>query len=256
MKNFEKAFDAILPKFATAAEERTHRKQRLTAAFRLFGKLGYDEGVAGHITVRDPEKTDHFWVNPFGMDFNEIKPQDLLLIDHHGDIIEGNRPLNRAAFAIHSAIHRARPDVIAAAHAHAIHGRTFSALGKLLEPINQDACAFFEDHQLYDQYSGVVLEENYGDDIAKALGKSKAVIMKNHGWITTGQSVDEAVWWFISAEKCCHAQLMADAAGKPISIPRDTAVLTRNQIGTPLAGWFSFQPLYSRVVREQPDLLG
>src|SRR5580698_3515448 len=82
------------PVFETNAEERLHRKQRLASAFRLFAKFGFSEGVAGHITVRDPELTDHFWVNPFGMHFAHIRVSDLLLVNETGDVVEGNRPVN------------------------------------------------------------------------------------------------------------------------------------------------------------------
>src|SRR3954452_514424 len=105
------------PVFATAAEERRYRKERLAAAFRLFAHFGYDEGVAGHITVRDPERPDCFWVNPFGVHFGQIHASDLILVDHTGDVIEGSYSVNTAAFAIHSRVHAARPDVVAAAHA-------------------------------------------------------------------------------------------------------------------------------------------
>jgi len=106
------------PVFATAAEERLHRKRMLAAAFRLFSRFGFDEGVAGHITARDPEKLDHFWVNPFGMHFGQIRTSDLILVNHQGEVVEGKYPVNGAAFAIHSRVHSARHDVIAAAHAH------------------------------------------------------------------------------------------------------------------------------------------
>src|SRR5262245_1529514 len=109
------------PTFSTPAEERRHRKERLAASFRLFSKFGFDEGVAGHITARDPELTDHFWVNAFGQHFGEICVSDLILVNHRGETVEGRLPVNRAAFAIHSQIHEARPDVVAAAHAHSIY---------------------------------------------------------------------------------------------------------------------------------------
>src|SRR5205807_473970 len=158
------------PTFATVEEERLHRKQRLAAAFRMFSKCGFDEGVAGHITARDPELTDHFWVNPFGMHFGHIRVSDLLLVNHHGEVVEGDHAVNQAAFAIHSQVH-------------------------------------------------------------------------------------EAAWWFITMDRSCQAQLMAEAAGKPVLIDADQAALTSTQVGSSVAGWFSFQPIYDRVVREQPDLL-
>src|SRR2546426_8250210 len=95
------------PTFATVEEERQHRKQRLAAAFRLFARFGFDEGVAGHITARDPERRDHFWVNPFGMHFGQIRVSDLILVNHRGEVVEGKYPRNAAAFAIHSQGHAA-----------------------------------------------------------------------------------------------------------------------------------------------------
>ena len=105
-----------MPTFTNVEEERTYRKSRLAGALRIFGRLGFGEGVAGHITVRDPELTDHFWVNPFGLSFRHMRVSDLLLVNHHGEVVHGTMPVNRAAFVIHSAIHSARPEVIAAAH--------------------------------------------------------------------------------------------------------------------------------------------
>ena len=133
------------PTFDSPEAERAHRKLMLAATFRLFSRFGFDEGVAGHVTARDTVLADHFWVNPFGMHFGSISPDDLLLVNHDGDVVEGEAAVNRAAFAIHSQVHAARPDVVAAAHTHSTFGRAFSSLGKLLDPITQDSCAFFDD---------------------------------------------------------------------------------------------------------------
>lgn len=244
-----------LPKFSTVEEERQYRKERLAAAFRMFSKCGFDEGVAGHITARDPEKTDHFWVNPFGMHFSQIRVSDLILVNHEGEVVEGNHPVNRAAFAIHSQIHAARPDVVAAAHVHSVYGKTWSTIGRLLDPITQDVCAFYKDHALFDDYSGVVHEIEEGKRIATALAHHKAVILRNHGLLTVGKTVEEAAWWFITMDRSCQAQLMAEAVGNPIMIEDEQAAHTGQYVGSPIAGWFSFQPLWNRIVREQPDLL-
>jgi ribulose-5-phosphate 4-epimerase/fuculose-1-phosphate aldolase len=241
--------------FDSPEQERTYRKQRLAAAFRLFSKFGFDEGVAGHITARDPERLDHFWVNPFAVHFGHIRVSDLILVNHHGDVVEGDKPVNTAAFVIHSQIHAARPDVVAAAHAHSIYGKSWSAFGRTLEPITQDVCAFYEDHGVFDDYTGVVLDLEEGKRIAHALGDNKAAILRNHGLLTVGHSVDEAAWWFITMERSCQAQLLVSAAGTPVHIDHDMAQRTRDQVGSHLAGWFSFQPLFDRIVREQPDLL-
>ncbi len=243
------------PVFSTAAEERLHRKRMLAAAFRLFSRFGFDEGVAGHITARDPERLDHFWVNPFGMHFGQIRASDLILVNHHGDVVEGKYPVNGAAFAIHSRVHIARPDVIAAAHAHSIHGKSWASLGRPLEPITQDACAFYEDHAVFSDFTGVVYETTEGERIAQALGQRKAAILQNHGLLTVGQCVEEAAWWFITMDRSCQAQLLAEAVGTPKKIDHATAVATREQVGSHMAGWFQFQPLLARITREEPDLL-
>ena len=101
----------------------------------------------------------------------------------------------------------------------------------------------------------MVLDLSEGDRIAEALGDNKAVILQNHGLLTVGDSVDEACWWFVTMERSCQAQLLAEAAGTPRPIPHDMALHTGGQVGSSLAGWFSFQPLYDVIVAEQPELL-
>lgn len=243
------------PSFDDVDDERTHRKQRLAATFRLFARYGFDEGVAGHVTARDPEFDDLFWVNPFAMYFGHIRTSDLICVDGDGNVVEGEHPVNRAAFAIHSQIHAHRPDAVAAAHTHSPHGRAFSTLGRLLDPITQDSCAFVGDHGLFDDYTGVVIELEESRRIATALADHKACILRNHGLLTVGGSVDAAAWWFIAMERSCEVQLLADAAGETVHIDPDEAVKTHGQVGSDFAGWFSFQPLYDRIVAEQPDLL-
>jgi len=158
----------VIPKFESSLEERNHRKQRLVAGLRLFAKYGYDAGVAGHITVRDPENPQNFWVNPFGRHFGSIKIQDLILINHHGEVIGGSGALNKAAFIIHGAIHNSRPEVMSVVHAHSMYGKVWSTTGRLLEPITQDSCAFYEDHAISEPFSGVVYGDSEGKSIQKA----------------------------------------------------------------------------------------
>ena len=146
------------PEFNSIEEERRHGLERLASAFRMFAHFGFDEGLAGHITLRDPEYKDHFWVNPFGVHFGQMKVSDLLLVSHDGDIVIGERPVNNAAFAIHSRLHMNHPGLNAAAHSHSMYGKTFSTMGRLLEPITQDSCAFYDNHVLFDDYTGVVLD--------------------------------------------------------------------------------------------------
>ncbi|MCJ1439081.1 hypothetical protein MMC27_008472 [Xylographa pallens] len=201
------------PTFEDKYEERDYLKGRLAAAFRIFGKYGFDEGVAGHITMRDPVDPTTFWVNPFGVAFSLMRRSDLIQVDHSGKVIDGGevRLLNAAAYMIHAA-----------------------------------------DHVLYTAFNGIVLAEKEGHDIAACLGNKKAALLQNHGLLTVGGTIEAAVFWFISLEKCCHAQLMADAAaggrgGETKKIGDEEAAYTYKTIGTPLAGWFSAKPEFDKM---------
>jgi ribulose-5-phosphate 4-epimerase/fuculose-1-phosphate aldolase len=237
------------------ADERRHRKQQLAAALRVFGRLGYDEGVAGHITVRDPEDPEKFWVNPFGVSFGRIRVKDLVLVDRDGAVVEGTRAVNRGAFVIHSAIHDLRPDVVAAAPAHSIHGRALAALGAPLRPVVQEACAFFEDQSTYTDYNGLALEEDEGRRMAEALGGNRAVVLQNHGVITVGGSIEEAAYWFVSFDRAAQVQLLAESAGTPAYLDDAAARLAHAQFGSPKLARFSFQILFDDIVHAHPDLL-
>ena len=210
-----------IPTFSDPPEQRKWMKEHMAAAFRYFGKLGYGEGVSGHISMRgmylasalkekriltiiDPILKDHFWMNPFAKHFSTIKASDLVLVDDEGYVTEGGAqiPINEAGFMIHSEIHKARPDVIAAAHTHGIHGKTWSAFGKNIEMLTQgnsasnspyisadrltcwyqDACNLFGRVGVYEDHGGIALSQDEGRQIAAALGKDNiACILQNHG---------------------------------------------------------------------------
>lgn len=246
--------DSLTPG-ATVAEERRRRKEKLAGALRIFGRLGFGEGVAGHITVRDPEYPDYFWVNPLGMAFRHIRVSDLILVNHQGEVVYGRHAVNQAAYVLHSAIHAARPDVVAAAHAHSVYGKAFSSLGIPLDPLTQDSCAFYETNVVIVDHGGaVVIEEQAGRDFAAALGDNRVGIHQNHGHFTVGHTIDEAAFWFICFERCAQAQLLAMAAGTPERIPHELAVYTRQHAATPHVGAVHFQPLWQEICRTDPEL--
>ncbi|KIW24583.1 uncharacterized protein PV07_10289 [Cladophialophora immunda] len=237
------------PKFESLEEERLYRKQHLAAAFRVFADRGFDEGVAGHISVRDPILRDHFWLNPLSQHFSQICVSDLILVNEDGEVVIGDEPINAAAFAIHSEIHKARPDVDAACHAHSVYGKAFSVFGRELDMMTQDSLRFWRSHAVYDNFGGVVLDREEGKRIGKALGNGKAVILQNHGLLTVAKTVDAAAFWFISLDKTCHAQLLADAASagsghKKKLISDEEAEFSYSQVGTDEKGWLAFQGYY------------
>lgn len=245
------------PTFTDKYAERQYQKGRLALAFRIFAKLGFDEGVAGHITLRDPVEPTSFWVNPFGVAWPLLKASDLILVNKDGKVVDGGpvRLLNTAAYMIHHAVHTARPEINCVAHSHAIHGRAFCTLGRNLDTITQDSCAFYNDIALYSSFRGIVLAEDEGIAIAAALGQKKAALLQNHGLLTCGKSVESAVFWFMSLEKCCHAQLMADAAaggrgGETVKINDEDAAYSYKSVGSEMAGWFSAKPTFDMMESE------
>ncbi|KAG7095984.1 hypothetical protein E1B28_006667 [Marasmius oreades] len=235
------------PTFDDKMEERAYLKFRLAQALRIFGKRGFDEGLAGHITVRDPISPNCFWVNPLGLHFKLIQPSDLLLVDSTGTILPESGPykvLNVAAFMIHSRIHEARPDVMCAAHSHSFYGKVFAALGVGLDMVSLDACAFYDDYALYTQFGGVVQDEEEGKAIAKALGSNKAAILQNHGLLVATNTIEASVHFYIALEKACQVQLMADAAAAArkvptVKIPDAQAASTGKIVGSLSIGWLA-----------------
>ena len=257
--------------FSSPEEEREYIKGRLAGAYRIFGHFGLNEGLAGHITVRDPIEPDTFWVNPFGVDFNLIKKSDLLRVDHKGKILDHGKVkvLNKAAFLIHGAIHEARPDVMCAAHTHSVHGRAYCALGKPLDLLSLESCIYHnvslhnpspllipltsagQDHVVFEG-KGIVLAEDEGCDIAQALGDKKAAMLRNHGLLTVGHTIEEAVAWFHVLDKCCHVNLLADAAAngrgaETVKISDEEAEYTRGVVGSHKAGDMMGRALFDLI---------
>ncbi|KAI9929198.1 hypothetical protein ASPWEDRAFT_36821 [Aspergillus wentii DTO 134E9] len=246
-----------IPTFTDPLEKRKWMKEHMAAAFRFFGKQGYGEGISGHISMRDPVLKDHFWMNPYAKHFSVMKASDLVLVDSEGYVTEGGAqtPINEAGFMIHSEIHKARPDVIAAAHTHGIYGKTWSAFGKPVEMLSQDACNFYGRLSIYDDHGGIALAQDEGAQIANALGeKNIACILQNHGLLTVGSTVDEAAFLFASLDHACHSQLMADAAaanGVPKKIiNHEVAQYTADAVQNPHNFYTEFQPEFELVVEE------
>ena len=236
------------------AEERLCRKQRLAAAFRLFGRFGFDEGVAGHITARDPERLDHFWVNPFGRSFKQIRrqrpdPRQPRRRGRRGrragqpggvrHPLAGARGPPRRGRRRALALGLRQGVVVAAARARPAHpGRV-----RLLRATTRCSTTT----------PASCSTSRRASASPHALGDNKAVILRNHGLLTVGHSVDEAVWWFITMERTCQAQLLAEAAGDPV-LHRPTtwpASPTAGRAHTS-PGWFSFQPLFDWILASSP----
>lgn len=233
-------------------------KEHLAGAFRWWGKQGFGEGVSGHITVVDPVLEGHYWMNPFGRHFSQISVSDLVLVSPDGYPTEhgAQLPINTAGFHIHSAIHKARPDVAAAAHCHSINGKAWSVFGKPIELLTQDSCIFYDNLAVYANFGGIVLAQEEGENIAKALGpKHRAAILQNHGLLTLGDTVDEAMALFTNLDRLCGVQLRVDAAaagsGSVKSIIDDEdAKFTADTLQNPENLYVNQQTEYNLLVAE------
>lgn len=248
------------PVFSDTLAERLHRKQRLAASYRLFAELGFEVGLAGHFTARDPIETDHYWINPLGVPFSQIRTSDLLRVNGEGQVVEGQGLLNTSALELHYELQRARADVVGIAHLHGFHGRVWSSLGQLFAPITAESSAFVGEQVLFDRHAlrnadGGLLQDR--DEVARAFVQTFAdhnlLVWQNHGLWTTGQTVESAAWRFILADDTARAHLLAYSAGQPRIPALDDGASSLAQ--RELFGWLNFLPLWDRIVQQQPDLL-
>ncbi|HEY2257187.1 MAG TPA: class II aldolase/adducin family protein [Variovorax sp.] len=242
------------PRFETPQAERTHALQRLAATCRIFGRRGFSDGLLGHITLRDPELRDHFWVNPVGIAMHQIKVSHLVQVNAQGQVVRGSGMVNPVGLLLHTAVHRARPEVNAMCHAHALHASTWSSFERLLDPITQDACILFENQALIKE-PRVVRDAEAARRFAEGFGQYRVAIHGGHGIFTTGQTVDEAAWWFVLMNRCCEGQLMAEAVGTPTQWRAEDARWLASVLGSPTFGWLSFQTLWNDIIASDPDLV-
>lgn len=241
------------PEFDNPAEARVHRKRRLALAYRVFGAFGWGALGDGHISARDPERTEAFWLLRYGVPFNTATVDDLVLVGPGGVVVEGEGDINMTAYHIHGPIHDARPEAIAAAHTHTPYGTPWCATNTPFSMICQEATAFFEDHAVFDDEEVQVLSPDGGKRIAAALGDCKGILLRNHGLLSVGASVDEAVGWFLLMERVSEVHIKSGARAQPIS--DEAARIAQVEIGDVSNAWSAFQfALRSRVT--DPSVVG
>jgi len=229
-------------------------KVKLAAAYRIIARMGLDDGVAGHISLRVPGAPDYFWVNPFGLLFNEVRADNLVLVNSAGEIVHGGTVINLAGFCIHSAIHHARPDVHCAVHTHPPGGSAYSALGIPLDPLDQTGCSFFEDQAVYSEYTGIVIDANQAEGIVRALGNKRALILANHGLLTVAATVEQALLDMLDLERTCKINMAAMATGQPLRpVPPEAARQSKAVLTQPGRYPFQWAAVIRQLDRAEPD---
>lgn len=232
-------------------------KKKLAAAFRIIARRRMDDGIAGHISCRVPGTHDQFWVNPLGLLFEEVTASDLLVVNLSGEILEGNRPYNQAAFAIHSTLHAHRHDVMAICHTHPPKGTAFAALGREIKILDQTACSFYEDHTLVDEYDGVVATGDQALVMHRAIGPHRVAVLQNHGLITLGASIEQAVVDMLDLERTCELNLAALPCWEEIvEVPRDAALQAKAIFTSVPRLHLQFSALVRQVEHQTPHFAG
>lgn len=229
-------------------------KVKLAAAYRIIARRGLDDGVAGHISLRVPGAPDYFWVNPFGLLFNEVRADNLVLVNAKGEIVHGGTVINYAGFCIHSAIHHARPDVHCAVHTHPPAGSAYSALGIPLDPLDQTGCSFFEDQAVYSEYTGIVIDAAQTEGIVKALGDKRALILGNHGLLTVAATVEQALLDMLDLERTCKINMTAMSTGRPLHpVPPEAARQSKSVLTQQGRYPFQWAAVIRQLDRVEPD---
>ena len=236
----------------------------LAAAYRLIHRLGLDDSIYTHISVRLPGTHDRFLINPYGMRFEEVTASNLVTVDINGDIVDDPLGLgiNPAGFTIHSAIHSARKDAMCVLHTHTVAGVAVSSLKEGLLPLNQWSLQF-TDRLAYHDYEGIALDLDERTRLIRDLGDKFVMVLRNHGMLTCGRSVAEAFKLMHNLERSCRAQLAIQSSGAAVApLSEGVARKTAGQYagfydkielnGVPDAEWAAFKRMLERT---DPDFV-
>ncbi|HTD32849.1 MAG TPA: class II aldolase/adducin family protein [Candidatus Elarobacter sp.] len=208
----------------------------LAAAYRLVAHYGWDDLIFTHISARVPGPEHHFLINPYGLLFTEITASNLLKVDLDGNLVEPTPYFfNPAGFTIHSAVHAAREDAKCVLHLHTVAGVAVSCQKQGLLPINQTAM-LLNDQVAYHEYEGVALLLDERPRLVADLGAKNAMILRNHGTLTVGESVGEAFLTMYFLERACATQIAVLAAGSELHWPApEVQDVVRRQAGVGIA---------------------
>ena len=238
----------------SASALREQRKHQLALGYRLFAALRWGDMGDGHISARDPEQTDCFWMLSLDVSFHQATVNDLVLVGPDGKVKQGaSNNINMSGFFIHHPIHNARPDAVSAAHVHTGWGTPFAAECRPVEPITQESCLFFEDVSLFNDEEVQVQDTDCGQRIAEALADNAAVILCNHGLLTVGDSVAETVGRFVMLERVAEAH-MKTKNPKPIS--PDAARYAKEDLIRIGSGAAVYDALIQRHIANPNEVLG
>jgi L-fuculose-phosphate aldolase len=189
-------------------------RARLIDAGRVLVDEGQGDYVWGHISARLPDHPNRFLMKPGTLGLEEMTQDNVITVDIEGEKVEGEWPRHNEVY-IHSEVLRARPDINAVLHTHPEHAIAFSSLGKPLAAMSNDGTMFSSGVPIFSETTDLITDQPRGKAVAKTLGQGGALILRNHGIVTAGRSIEEAVFLAIKPERACRIQLLAESAGGP-----------------------------------------
>jgi L-fuculose-phosphate aldolase len=187
----------------------------LADAGRVLAIEGHGDYVAGHISVRLPGDSGRFLMKPAGIGIEEMRPDNIITVDIEGNKVDGGMPRHNEVY-IHSEVLRARSDVTCVIHSHPMHAVAFSSLGRPLVAVGNSGVHFTDGRlPVFSETTDLIISQERGRAVARCLGGNAALILRNHGIVAAGGSIEEAVWTAIKLERACQLQLLAESAGGP-----------------------------------------
>lgn len=198
-------------------------KNNLATAYKILAKLGYDDHTYTHLSARDEKDPNAFYINPFGLRFNEVEAENLIKVTLDGNVLEGQEyQYNKTGYVIHGSIYTHRPDIQAIFHLHTPDTLAVSALEDGLMPISQWALHFYNKISYHD-YDSLALDENQGNRLIQDLDKNYVALLRNHGFITSGRTIQEAMFYTHHLQKACETQCKILSMGRKVITPsKDT----------------------------------
>lgn len=209
-------------------DEATVRRD-LAAAYRLAARRGWDDIVWTHISASVPGEPGAYFINRFGLRFAEVRPDNLVKVDVQGRVIDGSgAPVNPSGFAIHGAVHAARPDAVCVMHLHTRWGQTLASLEEGLLPCSQPALRLWRRLGRH-AYEGLAFDAAERARLVAALGSLDGLILENHGTLTVGRTVAEAFVLMHLLERAAQIQIAAMATGRVHCVSDEVAERTQRQ---------------------------
>ena len=205
----------------------------LAAAYRLVHLFGMDEMIANHISARVPGKDGVFYINPYGMLYDQMHASCFVELDLDGNVVYNPTEygINQAGFVLHSAVHKARHEVDCVIHTHTLAGMAVSAMKCGLLPLAQTAMRFTD--VAYHDYEGVALNLKEQERVVRDLGHREAMILRNHGLLVVGASIAEAFNNIFRLERACQLQVMALSCNTELAMPPRELIEATNKLYLP-----------------------